>query len=74
MSENIKRRGRPKKIVEINEEVVEETVEPIEFEPLEQIEEVEQISTCSYSKSYEPVSTEIFHLSLLACTPPLSYS
>ena len=43
MSENIKRRGRPKKIVEINEEVIEEINEPVEFEPLEEIYETDEL-------------------------------
>jgi len=44
MSDNISRRGRPKKKIEIIEEVVEEIIEPEELEPLEheQIEEIEE--------------------------------
>ena len=60
MSDNISRRGRPKKKIETVEEVIQENIEPVEFEPLEEICEVEEsfLDDLNNENFLEPPSKE----------------
>ena len=60
MSDNISRRGRPpKKKIEPIEEVIEETIEPVEFEPLEELEQDETFLDDLNNENFiEPPSKE----------------